>query len=74
MNEKYNGWSNYATWRINLEIFDGAELYGQRPEYLQEFAESLVEKTTGPGLGRDYALAFLEEVNWNEIAKGYDHD
>jgi len=19
----YNGWSNYATWRINLEIFDG---------------------------------------------------
>jgi hypothetical protein len=28
---KYNGWSNYATWRINLEIFDGfepQELYG----------------------------------------------
>jgi len=21
----YNGWSNYATWRINLEIFDGVE-------------------------------------------------
>ena len=19
----YNGWTNYATWRINLEIFDG---------------------------------------------------
>ena len=19
----YNGWSNYATWRINLEVFDG---------------------------------------------------
>ena len=19
--EKYNGWSNYATWRINLELF-----------------------------------------------------
>ena len=27
MNDKtYNGWSNYATWRINLEIFDGMEL------------------------------------------------
>lgn len=23
MSEKYNGWTNYATWRINLEIFDG---------------------------------------------------
>ena len=21
----YNGWSNYATWRVNLEIFDGGE-------------------------------------------------
>jgi hypothetical protein len=20
---KYNGWTNYATWRVNLEIFDG---------------------------------------------------
>ena len=22
-NKTYNGWFNYATWRINLEIFDG---------------------------------------------------
>lgn len=22
-NTTYNGWTNYATWRINLEIFDG---------------------------------------------------
>jgi hypothetical protein len=21
---KYNGWTNYATWRVNLEMFDGA--------------------------------------------------
>lgn len=25
MSEKYNGWTNYATWRINLEIFDGVD-------------------------------------------------
>lgn len=25
MSETYNGWTNYATWRINLEIFDGME-------------------------------------------------
>ena len=22
----YNGWSNYATWRINLEIFDDLDI------------------------------------------------
>ena len=26
MKEKYNGWTNYATWRINLEIIDGIEI------------------------------------------------
>lgn len=26
--EKYNGWTNYATWRVNLEVCDGLE-----PEY-----------------------------------------
>ena len=23
----YNGWTNYATWRVNLEIFDGYDPY-----------------------------------------------
>ena len=26
MNKEYNGWTNYATWRINLEIIDGIEI------------------------------------------------
>ena len=25
-NKTYNGWYNYATWRLNLEIFDGMEI------------------------------------------------
>ena len=25
MSEKHNGWTNYATWRINLEVIDGIE-------------------------------------------------
>ena len=24
-NDTYNGWTNYATWRVNLEIFDGLD-------------------------------------------------
>lgn len=28
MNDKtYNGWTNYATWRVNLEMFDGFDPY-----------------------------------------------
>lgn len=26
--ETYNGWTNYATWRVNLEIFDGWDFEG----------------------------------------------
>ena len=25
MSNEYNGWTNYETWRVNLEIFDGVE-------------------------------------------------
>ena len=25
--KKYNGWTNYATWRVNLEIIDGHDWY-----------------------------------------------
>jgi len=24
--QKYNGWTNYATWRVNLELFDGLDI------------------------------------------------
>ena len=76
----YNGWTNYATWRVNLEIFDGAnieDMFGEKEigvddlvDYLQQWAEEIIENDTGNGgLARDYALAFLSDVNWREIAK-----
>lgn len=75
MTERYNGWTNYATWRVNLEMFDGADHasdndldaydLGQR---LREIAIELVGEESG-GLAYDYAVAFLEEVNWYEIAE-----
>lgn len=77
----YNGWTNYATWRVNLEVFDGFDpsdyfsafnpddIYGLG-ESLKEYAEQvLFECSTVEGLARDYALAFLSDVNWQEIAK-----
>lgn len=71
----YNGWTNYATWRVNLEIFDGADGFDFDQEAydlghdLKAYAEDLIEQTTQEGLGRDYALAFLNDVNWFEIAQ-----
>lgn len=80
MNDKtYNGWTNYATWRVNLEIFDGLtpqDITGRNlpavselRDALQEYAENLIcdykNETT---LAQDYALAFLSDVDWWAIA------
>jgi len=75
-NKKYNGWSNYATWRIALEIFDGSgqqwyddfskDVY-EMSQGMKEYAESLME-LEAEGLALDYALAFLGQVNFYEIA------
>jgi hypothetical protein len=72
----YNGWTNYATWRVNLEIFDGQDPEGfdlTQDAYdlgreLKDYAEELIDATSNEGLARDYALAFLSDVNWREIA------
>ena len=69
----YNGWANYATWRVNLEIFDGSE--GPYDHHsAKEFAEEIVYATSSDGLARDYALAFLQDVNWHEIAEHYQDE
>lgn len=72
----YNGWTNYETWRVNLELFDGddeAWRHGSS-DGMREFAELLIEESTDEGIGRDYALAFLQNVDWQEIAEHYQQD
>jgi len=72
---KYNGWTNYATWRVNLEIFDGADYASDNAcdaydlgAMLRDMALDMVaEQATG--LALDYAEAFLADVNWYEIAE-----
>lgn len=68
MDTKYNGWTNYATWRINLEMFDGCDSY-YSPDNAREFAEECIEQTSDEGIARDYALAFISDVNWYEISE-----
>jgi hypothetical protein len=80
--EKYNGWTNYATWRINLEIFDGMVLNDflsdtqvegayELGQYLKDYAEELICTDTDEGLCQSYALAFMSDVNWVEIASHF---
>lgn len=77
--ERYNGWANYATWRINLEIFDGQSLEDVTGSWdrvdaydlgkmLEEQVESLLEES-GKGLVLDYAMSFIANVEWTEIAQ-----
>lgn len=68
-NKTYNGWTNYATWRVNLEVFDGSDMFWTA-ESAREFAEELIMEQSS-GIAQDYALAFLSEVNWYEIAEHY---
>jgi hypothetical protein len=71
--DSYNGWTNYATWRINLEIIGDIDWYETEHvdvDYLQELVENIVFDNYGPpknGLMEDYARAFLNGVNYHEI-------
>ena len=71
-NETHNGWTNYATWRVNLEIFDGlySDMEGEKvtAESCKEYAEEVLSEN-GEGLALDYAMAFIASVNWQEIAE-----
>lgn len=72
-NEKYNGWTNYATWRVNLEVFDGFDIDQddayELSKYLKEYLSDYLIETTSEGIARDYALAFVSDVNYYEIAE-----
>ena len=90
---EYNGWTNYTTWRVNLEMID------ERQEHYFEEIQSMIDekKTFSPldltrwlsdllredveetlsyetypdnnNLCLDYALAFISECNFWEIAE-----
>ena len=75
----HNGWTNYATWRINLEILSDIDIsYWESllednltayelGAYFQDYVEELLD--TSNDLAQSYALAFINDVNWSEIAQ-----
>jgi hypothetical protein len=86
IDNKYNGWANYETWRVNLEIFDCFDIedYPKDPyelsKQLEYYLEEVIFIDVPDGLAKDYAGAFIRQVNYYEIAEHlvdawkYDHD
>jgi hypothetical protein len=85
MTEKYNGWTNYETWRIQLEVIDGMTLqdFGfdlhevdtdevADVERLAAAVETYTYEFTegqASGFALDLAHSFLARVDWVEIAE-----
>lgn len=79
-NTTYNGWTNYATWRINLEfgltefysdIYDLGDIPNDVDDIiynLKEHVEESLESNCDNEMTLSYALAFVEDVNYYEIA------
>ena len=69
--QKHNGWTNYATWRVHLEIFDGVEYdESMDPNTLQDIAMEVISQGATMGsLADSYAMAFIADVNWYEISQ-----
>ena len=74
MNKEHNGWTNYATWRINLEVIDGLEIETamsacEIKEIVEDIVFSQYELGNGSHLVEDYARSFVAQVNFYEIAE-----
>ena len=73
--EKCNGWTNYATWRINLEILSDMEFEEQvHMVDLKDLVEELVFIDVKDCLAADYARAFIAQVNFHEIAESINEE
>lgn len=73
----YNGWSNYETWRINLECVDGLTLQdmglspGDGSVAIAAALENMVDELVlgqAKGFALDCCRSFLSQVDWREIA------
>ena len=66
---QYNGWNNYATWRIWNDMLVNID-FTERvvEEYLEEIVNDIVftNKTVG-GYIEDYANLFIAEVDFEEL-------
>jgi hypothetical protein len=76
-NVKHNGWTNYATWRINLELV--SDMQFDEPttaEEISDMVESILfdNQENSNSHVESYARAFLNDINYHEIADAINFD
>jgi hypothetical protein len=80
LGEKYNGWTNYWTWKFNLELVDPARwqefiedgAYSSLYELSQDIkndAEEFLADGITPEYAQEWFISALSFVNWREIAE-----
>lgn len=80
MNEKVNGWSNYATWTIYVDILSNIDFSDDDVNecLLRKIVEGIVfdnhEIASGSHLVEDYARKFVARVNFIELAETINKD
>ena len=69
----YNGWTNFETWKVNLEIFDGWDSDILTADEAKDIAETYYfDGVDGVNdLATSVIHLFLLEVNWHEIASAH---
>ena len=75
-NKKYNGWTNFSTWKVNLEILSDMEWEETTSaEALKDLVEEIVFGDSDINtLQSGYANAFLSEVNYYELSNSINED
>jgi hypothetical protein len=84
LGEKYNGWTNYETWKYNLELLDQdyfrVLFYDDQftevsdlANAIQNEADDLVDLVR-PDWARGWVAAAFSEVNWYELAEAIIED
>lgn len=78
--KRYNGWTNYATWKVNLEYLDGCDfdqMFGVSSDTspyhlakdLEAYVNDYIDESGAPDYVLDLARCFLADVDWEEIAE-----
>jgi hypothetical protein len=86
LGEKYQGWTNYWTWKYNLELLDvnfyTEMLIAGQYKTLYELAEDIKQNAESliydyediPQWAQGWLDAAFDEINWREIAKNMTED
>ena len=78
----YNGWTNWETWKVNLEILDGldasdlniehytADEFYEAGQVISDYvSEVLSPEYTGDGFVGNIVHDFMQTVDWTDIAR-----